>query len=567
MSTSSVASGSARRTLRLIGVLSRGGAGATARVLRAWPDPGVPHLVHVNSWFTPLLWRPFRNGGVWAKSFAVTVSEYESAPAGFTRCNNLESRTRDRLSLVSRRSSLVARLSLDVPHLSVLCYTSPPTSTMDDTFDPASLTRVDSTPTLSTKNLPSAVKQSKSSSNYPRIDLEPIYTDLKDAIGHKWEIYFDAITRFTRGDLGASEFGDATDDILYSSDTILHLHNKFICAIAFNSTRDSPEPGVAAWVTAQTDKSAANAAPKTAVTSDAGEQRLKKEVMAIHARDRRRLKNINNDQDETAQKRNSYEDAYNASKYKLPEATNTNAPGLSLTKTNWEPEIKKRYQQPLFVESAEFPDAANVLARMVPICYEEAIPQGSSAACAEFVVTGAEFFLKDILNTIFERVRANGPSYEYLGNGHDGHFGGGIFTAKYRKQVTKEMDLVKAGLLQRTRDDDMVPAEYNASKTRRPLGVSDFKLADRVGPKLYSRVPLLGFELANNATETDYDDWKADRTQLNSVQTNGNGHTENGAKTDDEMDLDEDAFDWDDTDWGGRGALDSLLDDCLAMPA
>jgi len=440
-------------------------------------------------------------------------------------------------------------------------------TTMDDTFDPTSLTRIDSTPTISTKNLPSAVKQSKSSSNYPRIDLEPIYTDLKDAIGHKWETYFDAITRFTRGDLGASEFGDATDDILYSSDTVLHLHNRFICAIAFNSTRDTPEPGIAAWVTAQSDKSAATAAPKTAVTSDAGEQRLKKEVMAIHARDRRRLKNINNDQDESTQKRNPYEEAYNATKYKLPEVSNPTATALSLTKTNWEPEIKKRYQQPLFVESAEFPDAANVLARMVPICYEEAIPQGSSVACAESVVTGAEFFLKDILSTVFERVRANGPSYEYLGNGHDGQFGGGIFTAKYRKQVSKETDLVKLGALQKTRDDDMVPAEYMASKIRRPLGVSDFKLADRVGPKLYNRLPLMGFELANNATESDYDDWKADRTQLDSVPLNGNAHAENGPRTDDDMDVDEDAFDWDDTDWGGRGALDSLLDDCLAMPA
>ncbi|KAK5946341.1 hypothetical protein PMZ80_000483 [Knufia obscura] len=443
---------------------------------------------------------------------------------------------------------------------------------MEDTFDPASLTRLDSTPTIATKTLPSAPKQSKTSSNYPRIDLEPIYTDLKDAIGHKWETYFDALTRFTRGDLHAREFGDSTDDILYSSDTILHLHNKFICAIAFNSTRDSPEPGIAAWVTAQTDKSATTTAPKAAVTSDAGEQRLKKEVMAIHARDRRRLKNMNNeadakakDQDEASQKRNAYEEAYNASKYKVPEVTNPNATGL--TKTNWEPEIKKRYQQPLFAESAEFPDAASVLARMVPICYEEGLPQGSSLACSDFVVSAAEFFLKDFLGTVFERVRANGPSYEYLGNGHDGQFGGGIFTAKYRRQVSKEMELVKTGALQRTRDDDMLPEEYLASKTRRPIGVNDFKLADRVGPTLWNRVPLMGFELANNSTESDYDDWKADQRHLDSSQVNGNGHAENGARTDDEMDVDEDAFDWEESDWGGRGALDSLLDDCLAMPA
>ena len=434
------------------------------------------------------------------------------------------------------------------------------------------MTRLDTSSSLTNnKNVSATPKTAKTGSSYPRLDLEPIYTDLKDAIGHKWDIYFDAVTRFTRGEFHAREFGDATDEILYAADNVLHLHNKFICAIAFNASRDSPEPGIAAWVTAATDKSAAAAASKPAVTSDAGEQRLKKEVMAIHARDRRRLKNMAAEadgkakaEDDAAQKRNQYEEAYLASKYKVPEVTNA-ATASALTKTNWEPEIKKRYQQALFTESAEFPDATNVFARMVPICYEEAITQGSSMATAELVVTSAEYFLKDFLSTVMERVRANGPREEnsVTSNGHDGIFGGGIFTSKYKKQVSRELDAVKEGKLQRTRDDEMLPTESAVAKARRPLGINDLKLANRVGPSLWSRVPLLGFELENKPSETEYDDWRAEREQ---ETTQVNGHVD-GARTDDEMDVDDDEFDWDAEGYGDRDMLDSLLDDCLAMPA
>jgi len=287
--------------------------------------------------------------------------------------------------------------------------------------------------------------------------------------------------------------------------------------------------------------------------------------MAIHARDRRRIKNANTD---TAAgkdsddgvvggaSRNQYEEAYNASRIRVPEVqVPTGTAGL--TKTNWEPEIKKRYQQPLLVEASEFPDAANVFARMVPICYEEAIPQGSNLACAEMVVTSAEFFLKDFLTTVFERVRADGPRY------NDNFDDSGIFTAKYKKHVMREDDLVKAGKLQRIRDDDLLPIESQIAKARRPLTIFDFKLANRTGFKLWNRTPLLDFEVENKTSEADYDDWKSELEVLQ----HANGHVE---RTDDEMDIDgddEDMFDWDNEGLGGRGALDSLLDDCLAMPA
>lgn len=74
-------------------------------------------------------------------------------------------------------------------------------ASFDDTFNPAALARSDTLNSIATvKNIPSsAVLKPKSTSNFPRIDLEPIYTEIKDAIGLKWDVYFDAVSRFARG--------------------------------------------------------------------------------------------------------------------------------------------------------------------------------------------------------------------------------------------------------------------------------------------------------------------------------------------------------------------------------
>jgi transcriptional coactivator HFI1/ADA1 len=74
-----------------------------------------------------------------------------------------------------------------------------------DQIDPAALSRpsISSTPILPPKSLissaPSAQKISKSSHVPPRIDLEPLYTALKAAIGEHWGIYKETIGLFVLG--------------------------------------------------------------------------------------------------------------------------------------------------------------------------------------------------------------------------------------------------------------------------------------------------------------------------------------------------------------------------------
>lgn len=69
-----------------------------------------------------------------------------------------------------------------------------------------------------------------------------------------------------------------------------HLHNQLLTAIYANVTREMPDPGLAPWVSAN-DKPTAGAGSKP-VSGDAAERRLKGEVMHLPSRDRRRIKDL-----------------------------------------------------------------------------------------------------------------------------------------------------------------------------------------------------------------------------------------------------------------------------------
>ncbi len=71
-------------------------------------------------------------------------------------------------------------------------------------IDPAALSRASnvSTPLLSTKSLSNlgSAQKAKSSQIPTRIDLEPLYSELKQAIGaEQWQIYKEATTEFFIG--------------------------------------------------------------------------------------------------------------------------------------------------------------------------------------------------------------------------------------------------------------------------------------------------------------------------------------------------------------------------------
>lgn len=87
------------------------------------------------------------------------------------------------------------------------------------------------------------------------------------------------------------EYAERIDPILADNNGEKeHLHNQLVAAILGNVTREMPDQGLAPWVSAN-DKPAAATGTKP-VTGDATERKLKGEVMQLPPRDRRRIKDL-----------------------------------------------------------------------------------------------------------------------------------------------------------------------------------------------------------------------------------------------------------------------------------
>lgn len=93
------------------------------------------------------------------------------------------------------------------------------------------------------------------------------------------------------GRLNQTEFSNIIDPIITSPlGDREHLHNQLLAAVYANVTREMPDPGLAPWVSAN-DKPTVGAGSKP-VSGDAAERRLKGEVMQLLSRDRRRIKDL-----------------------------------------------------------------------------------------------------------------------------------------------------------------------------------------------------------------------------------------------------------------------------------
>lgn len=292
------------------------------------------------------------------------------------------------------------------------------------------------------------------------------------------------------------------------------------------------------------------------------------EVMGLPARDRRRLKNIGAAGDKAEDDNNlkrKYDDYYQAGKIRVPENVSPSAGGFN--KTNWDLEIRKRYSQPLFSETLEFPDAAGIYARMVPICYEETVASGSSLPCAELVAAATETYVKDLLSSVFNRTRANVPRYE------TGAVATGVCTAAYLRQLERDEHDFAHGKIRKSRDNGLLPVENREAVARRPIGIGDLKIASGVGRGLWNGLPLIGSRVAEAAYENELDDWLEERRALKAAAVAAAARAaavRNQADEIihvDEMDIDDDNYGWQGGGAVDREALGSLLEDCLSIRA
>jgi transcriptional coactivator HFI1/ADA1 len=233
--------------------------------------------------------------------------------------------------------------------------------------------------------------------------------------------------------------------------------------------------------------------------------------------------------------------------------------GLIIDVLDWELEISKRFAQPLFSESNEFPDPETIQKRMVPICYQEGLVGGCADGCSTLVNVAAEAFIKEQLTEIFKRVKSNGPNY--------------IQTSKFRRRREKEEELARRGEIKRDMYG-LLPVEVEVESKRRPFGLEDLRFSMLLGNSYLSQNKILSAKVSNAPYVEEEEDRDMDDIERpavngtpqkpNGVQVNGtvvNGI--NGHHSSDEIMTD--VNEW----WNGgleadRNALDDMIDDVLA---
>ncbi|KOS20410.1 Transcriptional coactivator hfi1 [Escovopsis weberi] len=392
-------------------------------------------------------------------------------------------------------------------------------------IDPAALSRPSvnlSTPILATKTLavaaPGSTKAPKTSQIIPaRIDLEPLYTALKAAISpEQWLVYKESTTEFLTGRLNQTEYSLRLDPILASPNGEKeHLHNQLFTAIYGNVTREMPDQGLAPWVSAN-DKPAATVGSKP-VSGDAAERRLKGEVMQLPARDRRRIKDLAyNDYDPHENLANVLSETHRKQSV-APDVPASAAGGIN--KMNFDLEIRKRFTQPLAVESGEFPDMGLITGRMLPFCYEAGLANGHVPDASHLMSIATETFIKEVLTQIFSRTRSNGP-------GDSGNAGFGVGTAwvqthKYRRQLHLEEDAAQRGEVTRDKGG-LLPIESKAASERGPLGMADLRIALEMADSGMSQFPAVTAQILYGYREGELENWD-DYTWIGDARPASNG--------------------------------------------
>lgn len=236
-------------------------------------------------------------------------------------------------------------------------------------------------------------------------------------------------------------------------------------------------------------------------------------------------------------------------------------------------EIRKRFTQPLAIESGEFPDVNQISGRMLPICYEAGLASGHVSDAPQLVSVATDAFIKEVLTHIFSRTRSNGP-------GDSGNAGFGIGTVwvqthKYRKQLHLEEDAAQRG--DTTRDKvGMLPIESKAASDRGPLSMADMQIALEMADIGLSQFPIITTQVLYGYRDGELENWN-DYSWINdeeplrrveeihSTAINGNSSHElvNGVHPD-AMDIDTDMW-WDGADNQDMDMLDGVLDSCLAV--
>lgn len=201
---------------------------------------------------------------------------------------------------------------------------------------------------------------------------------------------------------------------------------------------------------------------------------------------------------------------------------------------------------------------------MVPICYEESLPNGCSAACAEFMAIATEQYIKEVVSAIIARTRSNVPAA--IG-------GNGIMTRNYRKQLEREEEMLLKGKLARGVANGLLPIEAREASGRRGIGMGDLRLAIGVGACELGPMPGIVEAVMGGWPEGILEGWAETRQPKKTLREGDeegvdegrrNGARVNGIKNDADRDLMDEDCGWEGGGAADRFKLNSLLDEILS---
>lgn len=203
---------------------------------------------------------------------------------------------------------------------------------------------------------------------------------------------------------------------------------------------------------------------------------------------------------------------------------------------------------------------------MVPICYEQSLPNGPSAACAEFMATATEQYVKSVVGSVLAKTRSNLA-------GAAGSIS--ISTHRYRQQLDREENMLSKGEMARGMASNLLPAEAKEAASRRPLGMGDFRIAlDAGGDCGIGQMPTIVENITGGWQEGVLEGWgrhpdvdvdMQDAEEMNRSGPRVNGVLTNGVHVNGNVHADHESFGWEGGSAKDRESLFSLLDECLAI--
>jgi transcriptional coactivator HFI1/ADA1 len=214
---------------------------------------------------------------------------------------------------------------------------------------------------------------------------------------------------------------------------------------------------------------------------------------------------------------------------------------------------------------------------MLPAAYEAGLVNGHSADAAQFVSLATETYIKEVLGGLFGRTRSNGPG-ESASAGLGSH-SGWVQTHKYQRQLAREEEAALKGEITRDKSG-MLPVEAKAASERGVLGMADLRIALEMSDCGMGQFPIITKQLLFSYREGElegwdnYTWWDGEKIQTNVEELRNQGESTQTRTVEaavngmgpppDPMDLDVDMW-WEGAEPQDMGALDSVLDSCLAV--